>query len=96
MRRIGLVAASVTGAVALALASAGSAVATEGTLTVGLSTYTDPSGCYTTNVWPMFVANNTNQVATVFALPNCQGARIGQVGPRESSVFEFGTSVSIP
>ena len=95
MRRIGLVAASVTGAVALALSSAGSAVAAEGTLTVGLIKYTNPSGCYTTNVWPMIVVNNTNQTATVFSLPNCQGLPIGQVRPNESRVFEFGTSVSI-
>ncbi|MFD7503832.1 hypothetical protein [Streptomyces sp. NPDC059850] len=95
MRRIGLVAASAMGAVALALSSAGSAVAAEGTLTVGLTTHTNPSGCYTTNIWPMLVANNTNQVATVFALPNCQGQRIGQVRPNESRAFEFGTSLSI-
>ncbi|MBP8537133.1 hypothetical protein [Streptomyces sp. MK37H] len=95
MRRIGLMAASVMGAVPLALSPTGSAVAAEGTLTVGLATHTNPSGCYTTNVWPMFVANNTNQVATVFDLPNCQGHPISQVRPNESSVFEFGTSVSI-
>ncbi|MEU0837870.1 hypothetical protein ABZ370_00110 [Streptomyces sp. NPDC005962] len=96
MRRIRLVAASVMGAMALALSSAESAVAAEGTLTVGLTTHTNPSGCYTSNIWPMLVANNTNQVATAFTLPNCQGQRIGQVGPNESNVFEFASSVSIP
>ncbi|WP_421109938.1 hypothetical protein [Streptomyces sp. NEAU-S77] len=96
MRRIGLVAASVMGAVALALSSAGSAAAAEGTLTVGLNMYTNPSGCYTTNVWPMFVVNHTNQTASVFDLPNCQGHRIAQVGPNQARTFEFGTSVSIP
>ncbi|MFI0775512.1 hypothetical protein [Streptomyces sp. NPDC021212] len=96
MRRIGLVAASALGTVALALSSAGSAAAAEGTLTVGLITHTNPSGCYTTNIWPMFVSNNTNQVATAFALPNCQGPRIGQIAPNASKVFEFGSSVSIP
>ncbi|MFE2181136.1 hypothetical protein [Streptomyces sp. NPDC059455] len=95
MRRIGLVAASVTGAVSLALSPTGSAMAAEGTLTVGLATHTNPSGCYTTNIWPMFVTNNTNEVATVFDLPNCQGHAISQVRPNESGVFEFGTSVSI-
>ncbi|WP_262702261.1 MULTISPECIES: hypothetical protein [Streptomyces] len=95
MRRIGLVAASVMGAVSLALSPAGSAMAAQGTLTVGLATHTNPSGCYTTNVWPMFVTNNTNQVATVFDLPNCQGHAIGQVRQNESNLFEFGTSVSI-
>lgn len=70
-------------------------MAAEGTLTVGLTPHTNPSGCYTTNVWPMFVTNNTNQVATVFTLPSCQGLRIGQVRPNASSVFEFGSSVSI-
>ncbi|AGP56620.1 hypothetical protein M271_25670 [Streptomyces rapamycinicus NRRL 5491] len=88
-------AASVTGAVSLALSPAGSAMAAEGTLTVGLATHINPSGCYTTNVWPMFVANNTNQVATVFDLPNCQGHAISQVRPSESNVFQFGTSASI-
>jgi len=96
MRRIGLVAASAIGAVAVALSSAGSAAAAEGTLTVGLNRYTNPSGCYTTNIWPMFVVNHTNQVATVFDLPNCQGRQIDQVGPNQSRTFEFGSSVSIP
>jgi len=96
MRRIGLVAASAMGAVALALSSAGSAAAAEGTLTVGLNRYTNPSGCYTTNIWPMFVVDHTNQVATVFDLPNCQGRQIDQVGPNQSRTFEFGSSVSIP
>ncbi|MFS7879129.1 hypothetical protein ACEYXF_38170 [Streptomyces asiaticus] len=50
MRRIGLVAASAIGAVSLALSPAGPAAAAEGTLTVGLATHTNPSGCYTTNV----------------------------------------------
>ncbi|RNF83549.1 hypothetical protein EEJ42_44495 [Streptomyces botrytidirepellens] len=81
---------------ALALSSAGSAAAAEGTLTVGLNTYTNPSGCYTTNVWPMSVVNHTNQTATVFGLPNCQGHRIMPVRPNQARVFEFGTSVSIP
>ncbi|MCQ8190631.1 hypothetical protein [Streptomyces rugosispiralis] len=96
MRRIGLMAAaSVMGAVSLALSPAGSAAAAEGTLTVGLAIHTNPSGCYTTNVWPMFVTNNTNQVATVFGLPNCQGLAIGRVSPNQSNLFEFGTSVAI-
>ncbi|MFS7879128.1 hypothetical protein ACEYXF_38165 [Streptomyces asiaticus] len=43
----------------------------------------------------MIVTNNTNHVATVFELPNCQGLAIGQARPNESNVFEFGTSVSI-
>ncbi|WP_159073548.1 hypothetical protein [Streptomyces sp. RTd22] len=96
MRRIGLVTASAMGAVALALSSAGSAAAAEGTLTVGLIPHTNPSGCYTTNIWPMLVVNNTNQAATVFGLPNCQGRQIDQVGPNQSRMFEFGASVSIP
>ncbi|MGR3939371.1 hypothetical protein [Streptomyces sp. BRA346] len=96
MRRIGLVAASAMGAVALALPSGGSAAAADGTLTVGLIPHTNPSGCYTTNVWPMVVVNHTNQTATVFDLPNCQGHRVAQVGPNEARTFEFGTSLSIP
>ncbi|MBL1096350.1 hypothetical protein [Streptomyces coffeae] len=93
---MGIVAAAVIGALGLALSSAGTAAAAQGTLIVSGTPHNNPSGCYNTDHYPLSVDNRTDEVALVFSGPDCQGAPIAPVPPGESGIFEFGQSVYIP
>jgi hypothetical protein len=75
--------------------TAAPAVAANGVLRVSGNVFHDPSGCYHGQYWPLVVDNQTDQVAVVFDSDDGGGQRVGQVGPRGSSTFEFGASVFI-
>ncbi|QKV93908.1 hypothetical protein HUT19_20855 [Streptomyces sp. NA02950] len=92
---MGMAVASMFGALALALLSAGTATAAQGTLIVSGTPYSDPSGCYNTEQYPLRVDNHTDELAIVFSGPECQGAVTATVPPGERGVFEFGESVYI-
>ncbi|MFH8367227.1 hypothetical protein [Streptomyces sp. NPDC018031] len=97
MRRIGAVLASVIAAAALVVSSSGQAVAANGVLTIVPRSYENPSGCHNGQINPLIVINQTDQTATVYDGPDCQGEAIGSVPPGGASgTFEFGSSVSIP
>ncbi|MFE7612328.1 hypothetical protein [Streptomyces celluloflavus] len=87
------------GAVVLAavvgVAVPGSAQAATGDLKVGFTTYHNPRGCYESEIFPLIVGNQTDQVANVYDRPGCQGPVAGQVKRGESKTFEFGASVRI-
>ncbi|GLU49919.1 hypothetical protein [Nocardiopsis ansamitocini] len=80
----------------LVLAHAVPASAANGTLTLGPTSITNPSGCYSSDMWPLSVRNQTDETAIVFSGRNCHGILVGEVEPGGQGVFEFGTSVFIP
>ena len=82
-------------AVVLALGASGSAYAADGILVVGGVMYAEPSGCYDTDVRPLTVENQTDEVAVVFSGPDCTGRLVELVAPGESSVSEFAASVYV-
>ncbi|WP_432013899.1 hypothetical protein [Streptomyces cucumeris] len=95
MRRMGIAAAAVIGAVGLALSSAGTAAAAQGVLIIDGTAHQDPSGCYEGQRYPLAVTNHTDGFALVFSGPGCQGDILDQVPPGGQTISEFGRSVSI-
>ncbi|NUS11131.1 MAG: hypothetical protein HOY69_06950 [Streptomyces sp.] len=95
MRRLASVLGSVAAAGALALGFAGSASAATGTLVVSGTEYQNPSGCYNATIWPLQVANRTNEPVLVFTGQNCSGDVLEVVVPGSTVVSEFGASVYV-
>lgn len=79
-----------------ALAIPAAAQAANGTLTLVPQTFTNPSGCYNSQIFPLIATNNTDQTVTVYDQPDCRGDVIATVSPGESTTQEFGASVSVP
>jgi len=96
MRRISTLLGTAALAAVMAVAVPGSAQAATGDLQVGFAVHHNPSGCYNSDIFPLIVGNETNETATVYDQPDCQGNVIGTVAPGQNSVFEFGASVSVP
>ncbi|MFF2075992.1 hypothetical protein ACFVXG_14680 [Kitasatospora sp. NPDC058162] len=96
MKRVLHAAGAALAAAALCLTTATSAVAAEGVLIVGNHRYEDPHGCYTSELWPLSVTNDTDTDAYVYGGgTGCAGKPIAVVRPGERGVFEFGAAVSI-
>ncbi|NYI04328.1 hypothetical protein [Allostreptomyces psammosilenae] len=96
MRRIATTALVLAATGALALGTSPLASAATGTLHIAPNSYTNPSGCYNAQIWPLTIRNNTNETATVYSNPDCRGQVLGTVPPGGSGTFEFGASVYIP
>ncbi|MFB4286035.1 hypothetical protein ACBI99_00245 [Nonomuraea sp. ATR24] len=94
MRRITTALAALAAAGAV-LAPLTPAHAADGVLVINDQPYFDPSGCYSSDRWPLSVANHTNGLAYVFSSPDCTGELLELVEPGGSTVSEFGTSVYI-
>jgi hypothetical protein len=86
----------VLAAATLCLTTATSANAATGTLIVNGRGNADPSGCYSSDRWPLTVENSTNTPVTIFDSANCDGRRLDELPPGQSRTFEFGASVYVP
>lgn len=97
MRRVATILTAFCAAAAVAMASASSALAAQGILTVSGNRYVNPTqGCYTGKFWPLSVNNRTDTRVLVYDNGACQGTPSGSVAPRQSRIFEFGSSVYVP
>lgn len=94
-RRIATTLATLAAAAMLALAVPSSAYAANGVLIINGEGHVDPSGCYPSNIWPLAVANHTDEVAFVFDGPDCDGKLVEIIHRHESTVSEYGGSVYI-
>ncbi|MFF0445124.1 hypothetical protein ACFYT4_01670 [Streptomyces sp. NPDC004609] len=95
MRRIATLLGTLAAATMLAVAVPQSALAAHGDLIINGKVHHDPSGCYSSDRWPLSVENHTDQPALVFDGPDCSGGIVGVVPPGGSTVSEFGGSVLI-
>lgn len=83
-------------AAALALTAAGTAFAAQGVLFIDRAPHHDPSGCYPLGDFaPSEIANFTNEVASVWSGPLCNGRVTQEVHPGEITIG-LGRSVFIP
>ncbi|MFI9273811.1 hypothetical protein ACIGXM_24330 [Kitasatospora sp. NPDC052896] len=83
-------------AAALCLTTAISASAATGQLVLDGKVINNPSGCYNSDRWPLFVDNRTDQPVLVFDGQNCQGRVLQVVDPGDDAVSVFGHSVQVP
>ncbi len=99
-RRIAAGLASITAALALAVALATSAHAARGVLTINGTWYPDPSGCVNGIGYPNYdVDNQTDQTAKIIDGVRCRGDVVKLVPPGESasgSSLPTGYSLYIP
>ncbi|MEU2128423.1 hypothetical protein [Streptomyces sp. NPDC018352] len=95
MRRVLTAFGTLAAAAMLSVSVTQSASAAQGDLVVNGMVYSDPSGCYPSNRWPLTVENYTNDLAVIFQSADCTGPILGIVRPGSSEVSEFGGSVFI-
>lgn len=95
MRRVLTAFGTLAVAAMLSVSVTQSASAAQGDLVVNGMVYSDPSGCYSSNRWPLTVENYTNDLAVIFQSADCTGPILGIVRPGSAEVSEFGGSVFI-
>lgn len=95
MRRVAFAMGVLATALALALTASSTAHAASGRLLVNGNLYSDPSGCYDSQNWPLRVDNRTDQTVVVFAQSGCRGSIIETVPPGGAVISEFGASVQV-
>ncbi|MGW2112239.1 hypothetical protein [Streptomyces sp. NPDC001948] len=95
MRRVLTAFGTLAAAAVLSVSVTQSASAAQGNLVVNGTVHNDPSGCYSSNRWPLTVQNYTNELAVIFQGADCTGPILGVVAPGASEVSEFGGSVFI-
>ncbi|WP_326767165.1 hypothetical protein OG978_23880 [Streptomyces sp. NBC_01591] len=95
MRRVLTAFGTLAAAAMLSVSVTQSASAAQGDLVVNGTVYSDPSGCYPSDRWPLSVENYTNEPALIFGSADCSGPILGFVTPGSSQVSEFGGSVFI-
>ncbi|MCX5377053.1 hypothetical protein [Streptomyces sp. NBC_00091] len=87
MRRAARLLGACAAAAMLALATPGTAQAAHGVLFIDQAPNEDPSGCYPLGDFaPSEVANFTNEVAWVWAGPNCDGWVEHPIVPGERAI----------
>ncbi|CAO3640388.1 unnamed protein product [Cunninghamella echinulata] len=69
--------------------------AANGDLIINDHTYSNPSGCYNIEGWPLIVTNSADIPATIYDASYCRGTVVGAVYPKQKVVIEFGASVFI-
>ncbi|MCX5110115.1 hypothetical protein OOK13_16505 [Streptomyces sp. NBC_00378] len=95
MRRVLTAFGTLAAAAMLSVSVTQSASAAQGDLVVNGTVYSDPTGCYPSDRWPLSVENYTNDLAVIFQGADCSGPILGVVAPGGSEVSEFGGSVFI-
>ncbi|MER6912486.1 hypothetical protein ABT354_12525 [Streptomyces sp. NPDC000594] len=96
MRRLASTLAALVVAGTLAVTLPASAFAATGELTINRQHYDNPSGCYTSDRWPLSVRNGTDESALIFDDDKCEGQVAAVLPPGQRGVFEFGRSVYLP